>query len=160
QEPLLAFSFVLSTRNNQLSTIANEIIELLDLGISKEFIDGNKVTKAGILVWLWTLGAYEIVRTMCQANICFSSEYIEKLRPLKKKLAKIRMPDSKMEKQGRKQPVSSNRSPWCEVIETKDLLIGDPDEAFSARYIISEYFSIIHSLKREDVIASHEESYK
>lgn len=70
------------------------------------------------------------------------------------------MPDSKMEKQGKKQPVNSDRSPWCEVIETKDLLVGDPDEPFSARYIIDEYFSIIYSLKREDVIARHEESYR
>jgi hypothetical protein len=75
REPLLAFSFILSTRNNQLSTIADEILDLLDSGISEELIDGSKVTKAGILMWLWTLGAYEVVRTMCQANNCFSSEY-------------------------------------------------------------------------------------
>ncbi|NJK70153.1 MAG: hypothetical protein HC941_29880 [Microcoleus sp. SU_5_3] len=84
REPLLAFSFILSTRNNQLSTVADEILELLDSGISEESIDFGKVTKAGILMWLWTLGAYEIVRTMCQAKNCFSPEYMEKLLPLKK----------------------------------------------------------------------------
>ena len=159
REPLLAFSFILSTRNNHLSTVADEILELLDSGISEKFIDFGKVTKAGILMWLGTLGAYEIVRTMCQAKNCFSPEYMEKLLPLKKRLAIVRMPDSKMEKQGKKQPVSSNRSPWCEVPKSKDLLIGDPEDAYSAREIIDEYFSIIYSLTPEDVIGSHEESY-
>lgn len=159
REPLLAFSFICSTRNNQLAIVADEILELLDSGISEKLIDYDKVAKAGILMWLWTLGAYEIVRTMCQANICFLPAYMKKLHPLKDRLAKVRMPDSKMEKQGKKQPVNSNRSPWCEVPESKDLLIGDPDEADSARQIIDEYFSIIHSLTPEDVIRRHEEAY-
>lgn len=64
REPLLAFSFILSTRNNQLATIADEILELLD-----------------------------------------------------------------------------------------------PDEPYSAREIIDEYFSIIYSLSPKDVKGSHEESY-
>jgi hypothetical protein len=159
REPLLAFSFILSTRNNQLSTIADEILDLLDSGISEKFIDGGQVTKAGILTWLWTLGAYEVVRTMCQAKNCFSSEYLKKLQSLKKRLAKVRMPDSKMEKQGKKQPVNSNRSPWCEVLESKDLLIGDPEEPDSAREIIDAYFLTLHSLSPKDIIRRHEASY-
>jgi hypothetical protein len=159
REPLLAFSFILSTRNNQLSTVADEILDLLDSGISENFIDGGSVTRAGILMWLWTLGSYEIVRTMCQANTCFSSKYMERLKSLKMKLAKIRMPDSKMEKQGKSQPVGSNRSPWCEVPKSKDLLIGDPEDSYSARDIIDEYFSVIYALTPEDVLGRHEESY-
>ena len=159
REPLLAFSFILSTRNNQLATIADEIIELLDSGISPKFIDGSKVTKAGILTWLWLLGAYEIIRTMCQAKSCFSSEAMSKLLPLKRKLAKVRMPDAKMEKQGKKEPVISSRSPWCEIPESKDLLIGDPEEAYSAKAIIDEYFSVVYSLSEKDILGTHEESY-
>jgi hypothetical protein len=29
------------------------------------------------LFWLWTLGAYEIVRTMCQAQSCFSERGLD-----------------------------------------------------------------------------------
>ena len=82
REPLLAFSFVLSTRHNQLTTIADEILDNVDKGISKEKIDTKYTTKAGILIWLWTLGAYEIVRTMCQAKSCFDSECLNRLQPL------------------------------------------------------------------------------
>jgi len=159
REPLLAFSFVLSTRNNQLAIVADEILDNLDKGISKEFIDGQYVTKAGISIWLWTLGAYELVRTMCQAKACFTPECFERLQPLRKQLAKVRMPDAKMEKQGKHVPVGSNRSPWCEVVETKDLLIGDPDESYSVRKLIDEYFTTINSIKPSEIIAQHEESY-
>ena len=159
REPLLAFSFVLSTRNNQLATVADEILDNLDRGISKDCIDSQYVTKAGIQIWLWTLGAYEIVRTMCQAKSCFTTECLSRLQPLKKRLAKARMPDAKMEKQGKPIPVGSNRSPWCEVIEAKDLLIGDPDEPCSARDLIDGYFSTINSITPSEIIAQHEESY-
>lgn len=159
REPLLSFSFALSTRNNQLATVADEILDNLDRGISKDCIDSQYVTKAGILIWLWMLGAYEIVRTMCQAKSCFTTECLGRLQPLKKRLAKVRMPDAKMEKQGKPIPVSSNRSPWCVVVETKDLLIGDPDEPYSARALINEYFSTINSITPNEVIAQHEESY-
>ena len=160
REPLLAFSFALSTRNNQLASIADEILENLDKGISKELIDSIYVAKAGILVWLWTLGAYEIVRTMCQANSCFTKDCLDRLQTLKKQLAKVRMPDAKMEKQGKRVPVGSNRSPWCEDVQSKDLLVGDPEEPYSARKLIDEYFSTIDSISPKDIVARHEQSYE
>ena len=73
-EPLLAFSFALSTRNNQLATISDDILDNLDAGISKGFINDAYVTKAGINVWLWTLGAYESIRTMCPTGKNIISE--------------------------------------------------------------------------------------
>lgn len=160
REPLLAFSFALSTRHNQLTSIADEILDNLDKGISSELVDMKYVTRAGILVWLWTLAAYEIVRTMCQAKNCFDSDCNVSLQVLKKRLAKVRMPDSKMEKQGKSIPVNSNRSPWCEVIDMKDLLIGDPEEPDYARKLIEEYFKTIDSIKLNQILAKHEESYE
>lgn len=88
RESLLAFSFALSTRNNQLTTIADEILDLLDDGISAQQIDGQNVTRAGILIWLWTLGAYEIVRTMCQAKSCFSKNLLRTSSIIEKETCK------------------------------------------------------------------------
>jgi len=96
---------------------------------------------------------------MCQAKICFTPECLERLQSLKKRLAKIRMPDAKMEKQGKPIPVGSNRSPWCEVVDSKDLLIGDPEEPYSARKLIEEYFTTINSILPNEIVAQHEESY-
>lgn len=91
---------------------------------------------------------------MDQAKPCFKQPFSNKLQPLKKKLAKVRIPDAKMEKTGKRIPVTSNRSPWMELIESKDLLIGDPEDPFSARELIDEYFEVIYSLKPSDVICS------
>jgi hypothetical protein len=160
REPLLAFSFYLSTRNNQLTSVADNILDLLDSGISDKRIDYGLVGEAGTLMWFWTLGAYEIIRTICQAKTCFSESYINKALNLKKILAKVRMPDAKMEKQGKKEPVTSNRSPFAEDVEKKDLIIGDPFDPLYAREIIDLYFSVIDAITPSDVLKPHEESYK
>ena len=127
REPLLAFSFYLSNNNNMLLTLLNEIIENLDKGFSSTSIDTNLVGRTSMLMWIWTLGAYEVVRTMCQTKKCFSDEFYIKILQLKQDLAKVRIPSAKTEKKGKKKAVNSNRSPDGWDIEKKDLLIGDPE---------------------------------
>lgn len=69
RDPLIAFSFYLSGRKNVLFTIADEIIENLDQGFAETVVDGGRLERAESLMWLWTFGAYEVVRTMCQSSI-------------------------------------------------------------------------------------------
>lgn len=76
--------------------------------------------RAESLMWLWIIGAYEVVRTMCQARICFSSRAFE-LQRLKRTLSMVRMPAAKMEKAGRDEPVTSNRSPAGLDVANRDL---------------------------------------
>jgi hypothetical protein len=78
-------------------------------------------------MWLWTLGAYEVVRTMCQAKSCFSDRTMDQLTHLKKTLSAVRMPAAKMEKAGERVSVTSNRSPAGWDVANRDLLINDPD---------------------------------
>lgn len=159
REPLLAFSFYLSGRNNVLLSISDEIIEKLDKGFSMNPIQGDLIAHASTLMWLWTLGAYEVVRTMCQAKKCFSENFYNKISDLKNDLAKARMPSSKMEKKGKKTPVNSNRSPDGWDISNKDLLIGDPEDYISGYMILKKYGTVMSSLTIEDVKKRHEESY-
>src|SRR5271166_1019795 len=100
REPLIAFSFYLSGRINVLLAFACEIIENLDRGFSSTVVDGGRVERAESLMWLWTLGAYEVVRTICQAKTCFSERALSDLVQLKKTLSAVRMPAAKMEKPG------------------------------------------------------------
>ncbi len=159
REPLMAFSFYLSGRNNVLLSISDEIIENLDKSFSTNPIQGGMIEHASTLMWLWTLGAYEVVRTMCQAKECFSEKFYKKISGLKIDLAKVRMPSSKMEKKGKKIPVNSNRSPDGWDVSNKDLLIGDPDEPVSGRMILENYDTVMSSLTIEDVKKHHEEAY-
>ncbi len=157
---MIAFSFYLSERNNVLLSVSDEIIENLDKGFANNSEDCDLIGHASTLMWFWTLGAYEVVRTMCQAKICFSENFYEKILELKNDLAKARMPSAKMEKKGKKNmPVSSNRSPDGWDITNKDLLIGDPENPISGRMLLEQYDNVLSSLTIEDIKARHEHAY-
>jgi hypothetical protein len=161
REPLVAFSNYLCGRVYALVAIADEIIENLDQVVRHDGVDGHRFDRAEVLMWLWTLGAYEVVRTMCQARSCFSDRAWSDLNSLKQTLSAVRMPAAKMEKLGKKVPVTSDRSPCGWDIENRDLLIGDPERTpdVSARFIIKKFERVFSSFKRDDVIGRHETSY-
>jgi len=161
REPLIAFSFYLNGRIQTLLAIADEIIDDLDEGISETFVDGSRLERADTMMWLWTLGAYEVVRTMCQAKSCFSDRAYNNLALLKKSLSTIRVPAAKMEKPGKIIPVNSNRSPSGLDVLNRDLLLGDPESTsiISARSILTEFDKVIASITKDDVLGHHEASY-
>jgi hypothetical protein len=161
REPLVGFSHYLSGRVNVLLVIADEIIDNLEQGFSEDFVDGGRVDRAESLMWLWVLGAYEVVRTMCQAKTCFSSRALDELSRLKKLLSVVRMPAAKMEKPGKKEPVTSNRSPAGWNPAARDLFVNDPEQEpnVSARFLLAEFDRVVSSLTKDDVIAHHGESY-
>ena len=160
REPLLAYSFYLHGRVHALMHIASEIEEALDLGFGSNLVHGGLVGRAETLMWLWILGAYEVVRTMCQSPGCFSDRACTDFKSLKRSLASVRMPAAKMELQGKNQPVSSDRSPSGWSAERKDLLVNAPDEPnVYARDLIQKFERAISELKRSDVIKHHESSY-
>ena len=162
REPLMGFSHYLSGRVNVLLAFADEIVDNLDQGFSEDCVDGGRVERAESLMWLWVLGAYEVVRTMCQAKTCFSSKTLDELSRLKKLLSVVRMPAAKMEKPGKKEPVTSNRSPAGWNPAARDLFVNDPEQEpnVSARLLLAEFNRVFSSLTKDDVIAHHEESYR
>jgi hypothetical protein len=162
RDPLLIFSLYLSGRVNVLFLVADEILENLDQAFSSEGLDMRYFERADALIWMWTLGAYEVVRTMCQAKGCFSSSAYDRLAELKKILSDIRMPAAKMERMGKKQPMNSNRSPSGWDVQGKDLLIfkSESDCYMSARFILGQVDDIFSSFTKEDVLKKHEESYQ
>jgi hypothetical protein len=89
RDPIIAFSFYLCGRVHVLLAVADEIIENLDQAFRDKVVDGGRVERAESLMWLWTLGAYEVVRTMCQAKSCFSDRTMDQLTHLKKTLSAV-----------------------------------------------------------------------
>jgi len=160
REPLMAFSFYLSGRVLVLCDMADEIVSNLDQGFSVEPANGGVIGRADMLMWFWLLGAYEVVRTMHQAKQCFSERLAMDLQDLKKRLARARMPAAKMEKPGRRAPVSSNRSPSGWDYNNRDLLVNDPEElaTVSARGLLAHFDQVFSSISRADVIGHHSAS--
>lgn len=68
------------------------------------------------------------------------------------------MPNAKMEKKGKKEPVNSNRSCDGWDVKTKDLLIGDPDDYVSARDLFNLYDKTFSSIVLTDILKYNEES--
>lgn len=161
REPLIAFSHYLAGRVNLLCSFGDEITQHLDKGFSGPCINGARIERAESLMWFWLLGAYEVVRTMHQAKGCFSENLTQELGTLKKTLAIVRMPAAKMEKPGKRAPVSSNRSPAGWDVANRDLLVNDPEESpdISARWVMSEFDRVFSSIAESDVLAHHEKTY-
>ncbi len=160
RDPLIAFSHYLSGRVHVLLAIADEITGNLEEGFSGQVIDGGQIERAESLMWLWILGAYEIVRTMCQAKTCFTQPTLNELNKLKKLLSEARMPAAKMEKPGVKIPVSSNRSPAGWDISRRDLLVNDPESTnIFARDLLAKFEQVFSSIKAADILGRHEDAY-
>lgn len=160
RDPLIAFSHFLSGRVQVLFAISDEVIENLDGGFSKQAIDYGRIIRAESLMWLWILGAYEVVRTMCQANACFNQQVLDELIQLKKLLSVVRMPAAKMEKSGVKTPVTSNRSPAGLDLLRRDLIVGDPESTdIFARDLLAKFNRVFSSIKATDILGRHEDAY-
>jgi len=140
--------------------MAREILGLLDVCDSGE---APARGRASDLMWLWTLGAYEVVRTMCQAQVCFSARFYRAAAALKLDLERVRVPSTKMERikynrKDRSIPVVSDREADLWDGRHQDLRVGDPADAVSARMLLGEYARVMSTLTAEDVLASHEAS--
>ncbi|WP_437611100.1 hypothetical protein WMF20_04820 [Sorangium sp. So ce834] len=165
RHPLAAFSFYLSGRHQVLLSISREILAGLDACASSEGAFPHEArTRASDLMWLWTLGAYEVVRTMCQASRCFSERFARAISHLKADLERVRVPNTKLERikynrRDRPIPVSSDRGPDIWDDASKDLLVGDPADAVSCRMLLRSYESVMSSLTLDDVKMSHEDSF-
>jgi len=161
-EPLIVFSYYLAGRVSVLCSFGDEIIQNLDKGFSGAYIDGDRIARASSLMWFWLLGAYEVVRTMHQAKGCFSDRLVQELVPLKKMLAAARMPAAKMEKQGKKEAVTSNRSAVGWDSANRDLFVNDPEDSkkISARWLISEFDRVYSSITEHDVVVHHSKAYE
>lgn len=164
QDPLTAFSFYLAGRHHVLLAIAEEILANLDRCDAGGALSGPR-SRASDLMWLWTLGAYEVTRTMCQAHACFSTRFLALLSGLKADLEAVRVPNTKMERvkydrKDRTIPVRSDRAPDLWDPDNKDILVGDPANAVSARTMLAQYQRVMASLGADEVLSRHEDSFE
>ncbi len=64
--PLWRFSPYMWGRVKVLLDLHSQILQDLDKGFGT-LMDADLIGRAEAFLWLWLLGAYEMVRTMCQA---------------------------------------------------------------------------------------------
>ncbi|QEG26938.1 hypothetical protein GobsT_16860 [Gemmata obscuriglobus] len=114
--PLVIFSIYVDSQSRIIRELGVEILARLDTGISPNVETGKGAVLSIDIsccygrIWLWVIGAYEIVRTMCQAKQCFSQRVVQELHGLKHRLGFLRMPFAKQELRGKSVPVHAENS--------------------------------------------------
>ena len=137
--PLARFSEYLASRHQLLLRAADELERLLDAG------DGARASDA---MWLWTLGAYEVTRTLSQAHASLSPSLHRAVTELKVELERVRVPITKLERvQYDRRSAPEKVTPlgppddWDEA--KRDLRVGAPAAPDSARRLLSRYRQVM-----------------
>lgn len=158
--PLVRFSFYANGRVQVLLKLGVEILGELDAAFASDSsVSFEHLARAEELSWLWVLGAYEVVRTMCQAKPCFSDRANESLLKLKRELGRVRMPAAKMEASGQPVPINSSRSAAGLSASERDLLVGEPSNPKSLRNLVGAFYSVFSKIDGSDILAAHESVY-
>ena len=159
-DPLLAFSPYTSGQVKELKRVAAAILETLDSSIVAGAVIGDGFQRVYWTFWLWTLGAYEVVRTMKQAGKhCFVISLANSIEQLESRLAEIRIPFAKQEIRGKTQPVHAEPSVYDIDTESRDFSYFIGGKRFSIRALLGEFCGLFDGIVRSDIIASHRDSY-
>ena len=161
KHPLLAFSPLTHLQATALLTVGDEIQELIAAAVTgPATVDATTLNQAYARLWLWVLGAYEVLRTMSQARGCFTEELAALVTSDKRYLSRLRMPLSKQEFAGSSAP--SGLAGLLSGIDTiaKDVSFTVGDEVFSAKAVTARFASLVTAIKLSDIKARHSDSYR
>jgi hypothetical protein len=161
KNPLLAFSPLTHLQVAALLALGDEIKDLISASVTgTSTVDGTTLNQAYARLWLWVLGAYDVLRTMSQAKACFTDDVAAQLIEEKRYLARLRMPLSKQEFAGVKAP-SGLAGLLCGVdTSAKDVSFTIGNEVYSANSVIARFAALISSIKLSDIKARHSDSYQ
>ena len=159
QKPLFAFSVYIQIHADCLLTVGQEICHVLDASFSEEGFDGREFNRTYGLIWLWVLGAYEVIRTMDAASSCFSAELSTRISRYKKNIAKLRIPFSKQEKRGRKVYVDAEPSVSSMDCRQKDMGFSVNGDVIYSRDLYGQFHQLIHGITPQQIIQRLEDTY-
>jgi hypothetical protein len=91
EHPLVAFSVYTDIQVKVVRRLGDDILHILDTVVCKGSVDATGLTRSYGLFWLWVLAAFEIIRTMAQAEGCFSKVLSTKLAAFKKHISPLRI---------------------------------------------------------------------
>jgi hypothetical protein len=164
--PLIRYSVYTHVQCQCLDALEHELHTTLDAsftptpdGTSPLSIDASHFTRASGHFWLWMLGAYEVVRTMCQTPDCFSPQLLGRLRELKRLLAAVRMPFAKQELAGSQEPVAAEPSVSGVRGPPADLAFRIRGRDYTVRQLTSRWRQVFASIAPADVLADRRVYY-
>lgn len=166
ENPLIKFSVYTDIQSKLVNSLGQDILQVLQTAIIPAPAEGQGAhCDAQILnavygqFWLWVLGAYEVVRTMCSAKKCFSPLIVGRLMDLKRKLSILRMPFAKQELPGKSTPVRAEPSIYDIRCSPPDLSFEVKGQVLSARELIDEFAFVFSGISRFDILADQRTAY-
>ena len=168
EHPLSAFSFYTEGHFEVLKKTGKAIYTALDHAFEDSYFDGkvlhgvdhNALHEAYGLFWLWTLGVFELTRTMSTAKKCFVPEMRQKLDDLKAHLAIIRSPFAKQQPRGKREPIRGEASISGIDGVKKDICFSAEGNKFWVRYEIRAFEELIESITIRDIVATYSASFE
>lgn len=146
--PLMAFSPGTQLQVQILNEKGKEILSHMEQSVANPGqVDGNAMSKAHGLFWLWVLGVYEVLRTMDQSSGSLSDGLKDKIRAEKKYFAKIRMPFAKQEFQGKK--IRAWKASFATGVcgTTGDIAFDIESQTYSAKASVERFQAFIAGLR-------------
>jgi hypothetical protein len=152
KQPLMLFSQYSAGHSVAVIELGQEILGLLskNAGPIKNATDFNRGYN---LFWFWTLGAYEILRTMKQHQQCFAVPLIEEIRRLEAMLKTIRIPFAKQELKNNGGRIGNEASVFGFGAEQATMIFKINDIQHDATGLIGEVEIFFRGIQRDDVLA-------
>jgi len=160
ENPLIAFSVYTHLQVEVIRKLGNEITDVLDRSIKPGTVESEGSQRVHGQFWLWVLGAYEITRTMKQAESCLSNVLVKKLTSFKKRISLLRIPFAKQEYKGSRKPIQGEALISRIDTSRKDFVFGVKGKTLSIRSLLNEFESIFANISSEDILYDHRQSKK
>lgn len=159
KQPLVLFSVYTDIQKDCLLIIGDEIIKLMKK-FSPNKAEGYLPKTYG-LVWLWILGAYEVIRVMSDNLDCFNPKKQDKIGKMKSILAKIRIPFAKQEMRGstRKERYNIGNTLSITSFAKGDMGFTIEGEIFFFKPIFREFKKLLTKIKPCDIKCSFENKH-
>ncbi|NQU67731.1 MAG: hypothetical protein HQ510_07305 [Candidatus Marinimicrobia bacterium] len=160
KQPLVVFSIYTHIQVQFLERYGNELCESLDKMLAEKHVISGDIQLTYGQIWLWILGAYEVVRTMCQAKACFSDALFDRLIFFKRDIANFRIPFAKQELRGRNIAVHSELSISGYDFVKKDFVFTIDNKKYSFRDYFINFSNLMASITNNDIIHGLEKTYE
>ncbi|MEO7861651.1 MAG: hypothetical protein ABIU05_14675 [Nitrospirales bacterium] len=153
ENPKLGFSLYTHNQITILTRVGQEIEYLLDEAVEGTTITHIKFERAYGLFWLWVLGAFGVIRTMCTEKDRFLPDTQKALKKSKARLIQIRAPMAKQKYAGRNEEIRGELSVSGFDSDTKCFCLNVEGEEYWARALIKEFNQLVSSIGTDDIVA-------
>lgn len=152
--PLCLFSLYTHVQFSALQQVRAKLKRIPLRPEGTQVISADDATEYYNLFWLWTLGAYEVVRTMSEHSQCFRSPKDEQIHALKRRLNVIRTPFAKQQIAGvkRGRPTRFYGENSIHSISASGLLFCINGEEIYSEPLMDEVLDLLVGIKHEDIL--------